>query len=185
MLWNIDDRSTIPDISEKISTTIKSVPPAPEQPRWLNEQEQRAWRGMALMEMQLTARLARELAADGLSYQDYAVLAGLTADPDGRLRLLDLGMGMGWEKSRLSHHVTRMVDRGLVTRQKCPTDMRGSFVVITDAGRRAIEAAAPAHVEAVRKYFIDLLTADQIQALGEITGAVLENLTHDCELTDL
>ncbi len=137
------------------------------------------------MQMQLTARLARELAADGLSYQDYAVLAGLTADPDGRLRLLDLGHGMGWEKSRLSHHVTRMADRGLVTRQKCPTDMRGSFVVITDAGRRAIEAAAPSHVEAVRKYFVDLLTADQIRTLGDITAAVLENLARECELTDL
>lgn len=164
---------------------MNSVTTSPEQPRWLNDQEQRAWQGMALMDMQLTARLARQLAADGLSYQDYAVLAGLTADPDGRLRLLELGQRMGWEKSRLSHHVSRMVDRGLVTRQKCPTDMRGAFVVITDAGRRAIEAAAPAHVEAVRKYFIDLLTVDQIQALGDITAAVLENLGRECELADL
>jgi DNA-binding MarR family transcriptional regulator len=81
-----------------------------------------------------------------------------------------------WEKSRLSHQLTRMEQRGLVERRECPTDARGAFISLTAAGRAAIEGAAPQHVDAVREHFIDLLTESEIEILIGITGRVLHRL---------
>lgn len=148
--------------------------------RWLADDELEAWRGLLLMQLQLTATLSRELAeSSGLSFQDYLVLAALTDRPDDRMRAFELGRELGWEKSRLSHHVARMVERGLVRRQKCETDQRGAFVVATKRGRKAIEAAAPGHVAGVRRYFIDLLTPAQLKTLSTIAGTVLDKLADD------
>jgi DNA-binding MarR family transcriptional regulator len=145
--------------------------------RWLDEREAAAWRGLQTMQMQLNATLARELAADSeLSYPDYMVLVALTDQPDGRRRPFELGHDLGWEKSRLSHHVSRMVARGLVVRDSCPGDQRGSFVVVSDKGRAAITAAAPGHVAAVRRYVIDRLTPAQLDALAEISASVMAAL---------
>jgi len=145
-------------------------------PRWLDEREARAWRGYNRMRVELTARLNRELMASGLSGADYEVLVNLSEVPGERLRVLELGAAMRWEKSRLSHHLTRMAARGLVEREECPTDARGSFVVLTEAGRQAIESAAPAHVESVRRYVVDALTVGQLDALAEISDTVLGRL---------
>ena len=135
--------------------------------RWLNEREERAWRALQFMQMRLEGELARQLAADsGLSYPDYLVLVALTDRPDGRMRLFELGGVLGWEKSRLSHHIARMADRGLVTKEKCDTDRRGAYVVVTSEGRTEIEAAAPGHVAAVRRLFVDRLTPAQLDAVG-------------------
>jgi DNA-binding MarR family transcriptional regulator len=144
--------------------------------QWLNEAEERAWRALQFMQMRLEAELARQLAAEsGLSYPDYVVLVTLTDHPDGRLRLFELGATLGWEKSRLSHHVTRMVDRGLVRKEPCDDDRRGSFVVITPRGRSEIEAAAPSHVRSVRELFVDRLSAEE---LAVIAGAAEKVLAH-------
>jgi DNA-binding MarR family transcriptional regulator len=147
--------------------------------RWLNDDERQAWRNLSLMQLQLFALLGRELAADGLSYQDYVVMADLSDHPDGRARLSELGRRLGWEKSRLSHHVTRMEQRGLIEKVRCPTDLRGWFVALTDIGRAAIAAAAPAHVAVVRRHFVDLLTPEQLATLDTIARTVLENLPRD------
>ncbi len=145
--------------------------------RWLDAKELEAWRRLLLMHLQLSATLSRELAeASGLSYPDYLVLAALTARPDGRMRAFELGGELGWEKSRLSHHIARMVERGLVRRERCETDQRGAFVVVTRQGRKAIEAAAPGHVEGVRRHFIDLLSADELDTLSAVAGRVLDEL---------
>jgi DNA-binding MarR family transcriptional regulator len=145
--------------------------------RWLDEREARAWRGFQAVQHRLNAALARQLADDSdLSYSDYTVLVVLTDQPDGRLRAFELGAELGWEKSRVSHHVSRMADRGLVRREKCPTDHRGAFVVVTDLGRSSIERAAPGHVDAVRHWFIDRLTAEQLDALAEICAVGLHAL---------
>ena len=145
--------------------------------RWLNEREERAWRSLQFMQMRLEGELARQLAADsGLSYPDYVVLVALTDRPDGRLRLFELAHVLGWEKSRLSHHVARMADRGLVAKEKCDADRRGAFVVITTRGRRDLEAAAPGHVSAVRRLFVDRLTPSQLDAIGEAANVVLATL---------
>src|ERR1700750_610111 len=116
----------------------------------------RAWRQFIAMQGQLRARLARQLQREsGLSEADYEVLVQLSEAPCGRQRVFELGQATQWVKSRLSHHLTRMVQRGLCARESCPTDSRGAFVVLTDAGRRAVEAAAPQHVEHVREWFVD------------------------------
>jgi DNA-binding MarR family transcriptional regulator len=145
--------------------------------RWLDEREARAWRSLQAVWHRLNAALARELADDSeLSYSDYTVLVVLTDQPDGRLRAFELGAELGWEKSRVSHHVSRMADRGLVQREKCPSDHRGAFVVVTDAGRAAIAKAAPGHVAAVRHWFVDRLTSEQLDALADICAVALTAL---------
>ena len=109
----------------------------------------------------------------GLSYPDYVVLVALTDRPDGRMRLFELADVLGWEKSRLSHHVARMADRGLVKKEKCDSDRRGAFVVVTKQGRKEIEAAAPGHVAAVRRLFIDRLTPAQLDTIVDAAGKAL------------
>jgi DNA-binding MarR family transcriptional regulator len=145
--------------------------------RWLDERELRAWRSLQLMQMRLEGELARQLAADsGLSYPDYLVLVALTDRPDGRMRLFELAEALVWEKSRLSHQVARMADRELVSKEKCDSDRRGAYVVVTRRGRRVIEAAAPGHVAAVRRLFVDRLTPDQLDAIGNAAEVVLTAL---------
>ena len=145
--------------------------------RWLDAREARAWRTLQMMQMRLDGELARLLTAEsGLSYQDYTVLVALTAQPEGRMRAFELGAILGWEKSRLSHHVRRMAERGLVKKDKCASDRRGSFVAVTAAGRKEIEAAAPGHVTAVRQLFVDRLTGDQLDALADVAETVLAGL---------
>jgi DNA-binding MarR family transcriptional regulator len=146
-------------------------------PRWLTPQEARAWRGYTRMRVQLQARLDRALARhSGLSDPDYGILVHLSEAPDGRLRPYQLCETLQWEKSRLSHQLTRMAKRGLVAREDCPTDARGAFVVLTPAGRAAIEAAAPAHVEDVRHHLIDVLAPEQLEALADIAETVVAHL---------
>src|SRR5687768_6762487 len=100
--------------------------------RWLTEREERAWRAVQFMQMRLEGELGRQLAADSrLSYPDYLVLVALTDRDDGRMRLFELAATLGWEKSRASHHVNRMVGRGLVTKERCDSDRRGAYVVAT------------------------------------------------------
>ena len=145
---------------------------------WLTEAESRAWRGWLRMRALLSAQIARDLAADaGLSDPDYEVLSNLSETPGHRWRFNDLAARMLWSQSRLSHHISRMEQRGLVTREGCTTDGRGAHVVLTDGGMRAIEEAAPGHVASVRAHLIDLLTSQQIRALDEISSIVVEHLT--------
>ena len=145
--------------------------------RWLDEREERAWRGLQLMQMRLEAELARQLATDsGLSYPDYLVLIALTDQPDGRLRLFELGGVLGWEKSRLSHHVTRMTERGLVARERCDADRRGAYVAVTQKGRDEIAAAAPGHLATVRRLFVDVLTPAQLDLFADAAEAVIAQL---------
>jgi DNA-binding MarR family transcriptional regulator len=127
--------------------------------------------------MRLEGELARQLLAEsGLSYPDYVVLVALTDRPDGRLRLFELASTLGWEKSRLSHHIGRMANRGLVDKEKCDSDRRGAYVVVTERGRGDIAAAAPGHVAAVRRLFVDQLTPTQLDAISEAAEAVLAAL---------
>lgn len=149
--------------------------------RWLDEDEARAWRGLQLMELRLNGALARQLSTDaGLSHPDYVVLVALTDQPDGRLRLFELGRILGWEKSRLSHQISRMAERGLVTKEKCDADRRGAYVVLSSKGRREIEAAAPGHVALVRQLFVDVLTPAQLAAIAEVAETVLARLDATC-----
>ncbi|WP_236791396.1 MarR family winged helix-turn-helix transcriptional regulator [Amycolatopsis sp. GM8] len=145
--------------------------------RWLTDREQRAWRGYISMQAQLSAQLSKQLQAESdLSHSDFAVLVQLTDVPDGRVRVFELAGALQWEKSRLSHHLARMQKRDLVAREECPSDARGAFIVLTPAGRAAIEEAAPRHVETVRRLVFDVLTPAQVEALTAISEQVLAKL---------
>jgi DNA-binding MarR family transcriptional regulator len=145
--------------------------------RWLTEEEQRAWRGLLRMTSQLNARMNRQLLQDyGISLADYDVLVVLSEAPEGRLRVFEVADALSWEQSRVSHQLARMQRRGLIAREGCASDARGAFAVLTEAGRAAIERAAPAHVETVRQLVFDGLTHDQLTALTEITTRVLDRL---------
>jgi DNA-binding MarR family transcriptional regulator len=145
--------------------------------RWLDETEMRAWLGYRRMFLLLNTAVNRDLANDsGLSEPDYDVLSNLSEAPDNRARLTELAARMLWSQSRLSHHIGRMEGRGLVRREGHETDGRGSVVVLTKAGRTAIEKAAPQHVESVRRHIIDLLSPGQLKALGDIAEVVVDHL---------
>lgn len=145
--------------------------------RWLDGREERAWRALQSMQLRLEAALAHQLATESeLSYPDYMVLVALTDRPEGRARVFELARQLGWERSRLSHHLARMEDRGLVAKQQCPSDRRGAFAVVTDEGRRQLAAAAPGHVVAVRRLFVDRLRPDQLDTLAEVAETVLAAL---------
>ena len=147
---------------------------------WLSDEEQQIWRAYLRANELLHARLNRQLQRDtGISEGDYAVLVNLSESPEDRVRGYELAAAIQWEKSRLSHHVTRMEKRGLVRREECPTDGRGAFVVLTDLGRRRIEAAAPQHVAEVRRWFVDVLTPEQLTSLGEVVVALVDALEAD------
>jgi DNA-binding MarR family transcriptional regulator len=149
-----------------------------QEPRWLNDAEMRAWRGYRRMRALLDLELARDLARDsGLSEADYDVLSDLSEAPGRRMRLTELATRMLWSKSRLSHHITRMQQRGLVDREECPGDARGSMIVLTPAGVRTIVEAAPLHVESVRRAMIDLMTPEEIAALDALSHRIVERLS--------
>ena len=147
---------------------------------WLSEREQRAWRGFHDLRTQLLSQLGRQLQRDsGISEADFEVLVTVSEAPGQRLRAVDLGRRLGWEKSRLSKQVTRMEGRGLVIREECRPVGRGADVVLTAEGRRVIDAAAPLQAVEIRRLFIDLLTPEQLDSLAEISRVVLANLDRE------
>ncbi len=155
-----------------------------EEPRWLTDREQRAWQAYRRMSLLLDAEVSRDLARrSGLSDPDYDVLSTLSAAPEHRRRVSELAERMLWSRSRLSHHLTRMQQRGLVEREGCERDGRGAVVALTEEGLRTLEAAAPPHVASVRENFIDLLSPAQIEAFAEIGETVAAHLTgrNTCE----
>jgi DNA-binding MarR family transcriptional regulator len=159
--------STIPLYAEQVSSDVQ----------WLTTDEQRLWRGWLRLNAQLTSSLQRELQEDaGLSNSDFEVLVHLTDSADGRVRVSDLAAEMLWERSRLSHHVTRMERRRMVQRSECPEDGRGAFVEITPQGRAAIEGAAPGHVEAVRRLVFDALQGEDVSTMSALVDKLLSRL---------
>ena len=131
----------------------------PTEPDWLDPREDRAWRAFMHAHHQLALRLHRHLLQDsGLTEADYEILAVLSEHPDGPHARAGMCAPLQWEKSRLSHQVRRMQERGLIVREPNPADARSAMIFLLPAGRRAIEDAAPQHVNNVRRHFIDLFT---------------------------
>ena len=144
---------------------------------WLSAEEEHLWRAWMQLNAQLSARLQRQMQGDaGLSASDYEVLVHLTDSPEGRVRVTELARLLYWERSRVSHHVTRMERRGLVERTECAEDGRGAFIAVTPAGRAAIEQAAPGHVRAVRRLMFDALSKEEVDRLGTAIDKMLTRL---------
>ena len=147
-------------------------------PRWLTAPQERAWRRYRRMRTLLDLQIARDLHRDsGLSEADYDVLSTLSENPEGCWRARDLAAQLLWSTSRLAHHVGRMEHRGLVARQPCADDARGALISLTEPGKAKLRNAAPPHVASVRRYMIDLLTAEEVAALDSIAGKVITHLS--------
>ena len=145
--------------------------------RWLSAQEQRAWRGyltlVRLVSDAVESQLGRE--AD-IPHAYYEILVMLSESPDRRLRMRDLAEMCLSSKSRLSHAVARLQERGWVRRVPSTDDRRSQIAELTDTGYAALVAAAPGHVAAVRATLVDALSPEQLVALDGIATSVVENL---------
>ena len=141
--------------------------------RWLSQEEQAVWRAFLTAMRLLTDELDRELQRDAdMPHTYYEILVALSEAPSRTLRMNQLAEVCQSSRSRLSHAIARMEEAGWVRREACPTDKRGALAVMTDTGFAAIEAAAPGHVETVRRNVFDVLSPDQARQLGEISAAI-------------
>jgi DNA-binding MarR family transcriptional regulator len=146
--------------------------------RWLDAEEQKAWRAWLYSSLLLQDRLDRELThGTGISHAYYEILVQLSETPGRALRMSDLAERCLSSRSRLSHAVSRLEERGWVRRQVCAEDGRGQLAVLTDEGFAALEAAAHVHVEGVRTHLFDQLTPEQLAALRDIGETLLRHLS--------
>ena len=137
----------------------------------------RVWRDFVETGDQLRALLAARLQSESeLSTGDYAVLLALSEADGKRLRSSELADHVSWERSRLSHHLGRMESRGLVAREKCVTDNRGSDIVLTDVGANQFRRASSPHLRAVQELFVDALDLDLLEKVDEVTQALSRHL---------
>jgi len=144
---------------------------------WLEGDQQRAWLAYIRVQLRLAYEMNRQLLADsGLSLPDYDVLTGLSVAEGGRMQVTVLAAQIGWERSRVSHHVRRMSARGLVTCGLSAADRRVTEVTLTGRGRRAQEEAAPGHVDLVRRLFFGGLPEGLAGPLGEALESVYANI---------
>jgi DNA-binding MarR family transcriptional regulator len=142
--------------------------------RWLSTAEQRAWRSYLESTKVLMDALDRQLQRDaGMPHAYYEILVRLSEAEDRSLRMSELADSTLSSRSRLSHAVARLEERGWVVREECATDRRGQVARLTDAGFEVLDAAAPGHVAAVRRFVIDALTPEQLAALGTVGDAII------------
>ena len=145
--------------------------------RWLTEEEQRTWRAYLAANQLLSDALDRQLMRDsGLPHGYYEILVRLSEAPGRALRMSELAVACQSSRSRLSHAVARLEERGWLRREVAADDRRGQVAVLTDEGFQALAEAAPGHVEEVRTYLFDPLTPAQVAQLREISEAVLRRL---------
>ena len=143
---------------------------------WLSDEEQQAWRATVQLSQLLMRQLDRDLTPYNLNGRDYEILVELSEAPDHRLRMTDLADATSQSRSRLSHQISRMEKRGLVRRDECEGDKRGTFAVLTKAGFETIERVAPHHVEQVRRHFIERLTAEQLEEVRSAFQPIVDYL---------
>jgi DNA-binding MarR family transcriptional regulator len=148
--------------------------------RWLNADEQRAWRNYIEATTMLLDVLDRQLQNDsGMPHGYFEILVRLSETPDRTMRMSELAEATRSSRSRLSHAIARLEERGWVERRDCQTDRRGQLATLTESGLAALSSAAPGHVATVRAHVIDRLTPEQVRQLGDITQAVIDGMTDD------
>jgi DNA-binding MarR family transcriptional regulator len=136
-----------------------------------------SWRAFIEISERMRGAIGSRLQSDsGLSSGDYAVLLSLSEATDRRVRSSELAATIGWERSRLSHHLGRMEQRGLINRDNCLTDSRGAEVVLTAEGAAAFRRASGPHLHAIQELFVSALTAEQLAAVAEISATLSSHL---------
>ena len=150
--------------------------------KWLTKEQQVHWRAWITASNVLPELLSRELQEHfGLTINDYEILVRLSESPNRQMRMSELAEKSLLSRSRLSHQIDRLEDRGLVTRKVCEDDRRGQHCTMTTKGWETLVAAAPLHVSGVRKYFVDQLTDAEFEALGKALGKVASHLDAELE----
>ena len=144
--------------------------------KWLTPAEESAWRKYIVASRRLLEALDDDLSANGLSHSDYEILVHLSDAEDRKLRMADLADKTILSRSRLSHRIKYMEGKGWVERQKCASDRRGTWAVMTTKGWNAIVKAAPDHVESVRKRFIDKISKADQANIANIFEKIEKNL---------
>ncbi|MGW2826220.1 MarR family winged helix-turn-helix transcriptional regulator [Streptomyces sp. NPDC001443] len=161
--------------------TASAAPPASpapaDEPQWLTPQEQRVWRSYLHATTLLEDHLDRQLQRDaGMPHIYYGLVVTLAEAPERQLRMTELAKKAKITRSRLSHAIARLEKSDWVRREDCPSDKRGQFAVLTDAGLEVLRRTAPGHVTAVRQALFDRLSPEQQKSLGEIMQIVAEGL---------
>lgn len=160
-----------------MTTSVSPEPLPTGEPRWLDPDEQKAWRAWLYSAQLLLDRLDRELThRTGISHAYYEVLVALSEAPGRQMRMSELADRCLSSRSRLSHAVSRLEERDWVRRQVCPDDGRGQLAVLTDEGFAALEGAAPIHVEGVRRELFDQLSPEQVAAMRDLGSTLLRHL---------
>jgi DNA-binding MarR family transcriptional regulator len=145
--------------------------------RWLDPEQQRAWLAYIRLQLRMSYEMNRQLQADnGLSLPDYDVLTALSVAPGSCLPVTALAAQIGWERSRVSHHVKRMSSRGLVRCDLALSDRRVTEVTMTVEGRHAIEAASVGHVALVRALFFEGLPAELLEPFSDALEKIYEHV---------
>jgi len=150
--------------------------------KWLTKDQQVHWRSWITAASLLPELLSRELQEEfGLTITDYEILVRLSEAPNRQMRMSELAQKTLLSRSRLSHQVDRLEDRGLVTRRTCEYDRRGQHCAMTSKGWDTLVAAAPLHVSGVRRHFVDQLTDSEYEALGKALGKIAAHLDEELE----
>jgi DNA-binding MarR family transcriptional regulator len=145
--------------------------------QWLDESQQRSWRGLIMGMTLLIDRLDAELRqAHGLSMPEYEIMVRLSEADQRQLRMAHLADSMAHSRSRVTHTVSRMERQGLVERCESPDDGRGVLARLTDKGFALLEEAAHTHVTGVRQHLLSLVSAEDFEALGRVMNTVSDRL---------
>lgn len=142
--------------------------------RWLDADQQRIWRTYLLGVARINEELDADLRRHGLDLAEYEILVCLEENPHRRLRMSELAEAVHQSRSRLTHTVSRMERAGLVVRTSCPSDRRGVWAELTPTGFDLLKAAAPSHVESVRRIFVEAVDPADFSALGRAFDRVLQ-----------
>lgn len=154
-------------------------------PRWLSQEQQQQWRAFRDCTVLLLDALGHELEEQSqLSLHEYEVMVRLSESPGRTMRMSQLATDIAHSRSRLTHTIARMEAAGLVQRVACESDARGVNCVLTEAGWQALVAAAPGHVESVREHLVDVLSCDEMAALGAAMAKVRARLRGEEQAED-
>jgi DNA-binding MarR family transcriptional regulator len=147
--------------------------------RWLDADEQRMWRSFLTANRLFFDGIERQMQQDsGLPHAYYEILVRLSEAPGRTMRMSHLASTSLSSRSRISHAVTRLEEAGWVRRRPCPHDRRGALAELTDEGLASLQAAAPAHVSAVRRGLFDALSREQVAALRDISDTLVAHLSN-------
>lgn len=157
-------------------------------PAWLNDEEQQFWRELLDAHNALFRGVEDQLQHDSqLGHSEYAVLVGLSEAENHQLRMREISAHLDWDRSRCSHLIRRMEKRGLVSKSPCDDDGRGIIVTLSDEGLARIQAAAPGHVDTVRRLIFDRLNElalEQREVIKDFHRAIIaQQQQHDAAST--